>query len=129
MILIILIMNRWRAVNDGPKARPWHTVRLGSARPAPFQTPDDALVLLSCPFLRQRSLADPQQPTAQSLPDTFLLFINIPIEHQANLWLANMCTWSRTNTPYLGNARRIKNKKGGKKDTKAFSTYKSWIFF
>lgn len=78
--------------------------------------------------MRQRSLAGPQQPTAQSLPDTFLLFINIPIEYQANLWLANMCTWSHTNTPYLGNARRIKNKKE-KKDSKAYSTYKSWIIF
>lgn len=37
-----------------------------------------------------------------------------PLSIKANLWLANMCTWSHTNTPYLGSGtsdQELKKKK------------------
>lgn len=40
-----------------------------------------------------------------------------------------MCTWSHTNTPYLGNARRIKNKKGKKNIPKPTPPINPGLFF
>lgn len=105
IIVVIIIAWGWLWTRSVSGARG----PAGPDRFAPYQTPDDALVLLSCPFSAKdpRLVLNNQQLKVYR---TRFSYSSIPpLSIKANLWLANMRTWSHTNTPYLGSARRIKN--------------------
>lgn len=63
---------------------------------------------------------------AQSLPDTFLLFINIPIQYQSQFMTGQHAHVIPYKYPIFGQ-RPSDQELGKKKDSKAYSTYKSWI--